>query len=203
MKTKKRFAVRAFLAVFCAAIICLSFGLAACGGEEPPSETTDPTLESITLNTDNVKKVFDFGDEFTYEGLVVTAHMSDGSTQAVDLSQCRVTTPDLTTPGTRSVNVVYSGKSARYEITVNERVMPPISDKSVFDIPEGAATVYRVEAEDIDLDVSGVESAGGELVLTDDNAGVTYVGNYGVFGNYFGFTFTSAKEYTDVTMEIK
>ena len=200
MKTKKRFAVRAFLAVFCAAIICLSFGLAACGGEEPPSETTDPTLESITLNTDNVKKVFDFGDEFTYEGLVVTAHMSDGSTQAVDLSQCRVTTPDLTTPGTRSVNVVYSGKSARYEITVNERVMPPISDKSMFDIPEGAAAVYRVEAEDIDLDVSGVESAGGELVLTDDNAGVTYVGNYGVFGNYFGFTFTSAKEYTDVTI---
>lgn len=200
MKTKKRFAVRAFLAVFCAAIICLSFGLAACGGEEPPSETTDPTLESITLNTDNVKKVFDFGDEFTYEGLVVTAHMSDGSTQAVDLSQCRVTTPDLTTPGTRSVNVVYSGKSARYEITVNERVMPPISDKSMFDIPEGAATVYRVEAEDIDLNVSGVKSAGGELVLTDDNAGVTYVGNYGVFGNYFGFTFTSAKEYTDVTI---
>ena len=151
MKAKKRFAVRAAFALFIVAVLALSFGFMACGDKEPgPGE--EAKLESISLDTSNVQTTFDYGDEFTYAGLVVTAHMSDGTTQPVDLDDCRVTTPDLTNPGTRVVNVVYSGKSARYSITVRERVMPPISDKAMIEIPADAATVYRVEAEDIDLE---------------------------------------------------
>ena len=198
MKAKKRFAVRAAFALFIVAVLALSFGFMACGDKEPEPE--EARLESISLDTSNVQTTFDYGGEFTYAGLVVTAHMSDGTTQPVDLDDCRVTTPDLTSPGTRVVNVVYSGKSARYSITVRERVMPPISDKAMIEIPADAATVYRVEAEDIDLEVSGVESAGGNIEQTDETAGIDYIGNYGVFGNYFGFTFTSAEEYTDVTL---
>ena len=198
MKAKKRFAVRAAFALFIVAVLALSFGFMACGDKEPEPE--EARLESISLDTSNVQTTFDYGDEFTYAGLVVTAHMSDGTTQPVDLDDCRVTTPDLTSPGTRVVNVVYSGKSARYRITVRERVMPPISDKAMIEIPADAATVYRVEAEDIDLEVSGAESAGGNIEQTDETAGIDYIGNYGVSGNYFGFTFTSAEEYTDVTL---
>ena len=45
-----------------------------------------------------------------------------------------------------------------------------------------------------------MESAGGNIEQTDETAGIDYIGNYGVSGNYFGFTFTSAEEYTDVTL---
>ena len=52
-----------------ALIMALAIPLAACdscGGEKK-------TLQSISLNTDNVKKEYLFGETFTSAGLVVTA----------------------------------------------------------------------------------------------------------------------------------
>ena len=103
----------------------------------------------------------------------------------------------MTKPGTRSVAVRYEGKSTRYTITVNERIMPKISETSLADINK--ENIYKVEAENIDLAISNVAKKGGELVVDDENvSGGKYVANYGVAGNYFGFTFTADKTYEDV-----
>jgi len=74
-------------------------------------------LTSITLNTDNVTKVFTEGDEFTYEGLVVTANYDGCDSKTV--TPTSVSTPDMNQIGAQDVTVTYEDKSATYQITVN------------------------------------------------------------------------------------
>lgn len=79
-------------------------------------------LDSITLDTTNVTKTFDVGDTFTYAGLVVTANYTDG-THATIASGYTVSTPNMSTPGSKTVTVTYTEggveKEATYTITVN------------------------------------------------------------------------------------
>lgn len=83
------------------------------------SGSTEPTLNSISLDTTNVNKTFTVGDTFSYEGLIVTAHYSDNTNPVIE-SGYQVSTPNMSTTGTKIVTVTYNGKSATYQITVNE-----------------------------------------------------------------------------------
>ena len=79
------------------------------------------TLESISLNTNNVQKTFTVGDTFTSKGLVVTASYSDGTSKPV--TNFTMSKPNMSTAGTKTVTVSYTEdgvtKSATYSITVN------------------------------------------------------------------------------------
>ena len=186
------------LTMLVAVLLVVVMAFAACK-PETPDNPTEPTVESIAVDTTGAKTVFAYGEKFSTDGLKVTATMSDGTTKDVALADCQISTPDMTKPGTRSVSVRYEGKSARYTITVNERIMPRISETSLADINKDA--VYKVEAENIDLAISNVAKKGGELVVEDENvSGGKYVANYGVAGNYFGFTFTADKTYENVVI---
>ena len=78
-------------------------------------------LEQITLSG-SYKTEFKVGDKFTYDGLVVTASYSDGTSVAV--SGFTVSSPDMTTAGTKTVTVSYTEnevtKTATYQIKVSE-----------------------------------------------------------------------------------
>lgn len=76
------------------------------------------TLSSITLDTTNVQMVFDLGDTFNYDNLVVTAHYSDSSTDVV--SPTSVSSPDMSSAGTKTITVAYQSQTATYKITVNK-----------------------------------------------------------------------------------
>lgn len=76
-----------------------------------------PTLQSISLNTDNVKKSFIVNDVFVYTGLVVTANYSDGTHPTIE-SGYSVSTPNMSTAGDKTVTVSYGGKEAEYTINV-------------------------------------------------------------------------------------
>ena len=117
-------------------IINSSSGVATCsgitvttssgGGDDPT-----PTLNSITLDTSNVQTTFTVGDTFNYSGLVVTAHYSD-NTNPVVTTGYTVSTPNMSTAGTKTVTVTYSGKSATYTITINSGDTPePSGDYSL------------------------------------------------------------------------
>ena len=80
----------------------------------PPCEGP---LTSITINTNNVKKVFTEGEAFTYEGLVVTASYEGCDSKTV--TPTSVSTPDMNQIGAQDVTVTYEDKSATYQITVN------------------------------------------------------------------------------------
>ena len=87
------------------------------------------TLESISLNTNNVQKTFTVGDTFSSQGLVVTASYSDSTSKTV--TGFTVSKPNMSTSGTKTVTVSYTEnsvtKSATYEIVVNEKPTPSSS----------------------------------------------------------------------------
>ena len=87
------------------------------GGVTPPPVVA--TLSSIAVS--GQKTVFNVGDTFAFNGKV-TATYSDGSTKDVTAS-ATVSTPDLSTAGTKEVTVTYTEgdvtKEAKYNVTVN------------------------------------------------------------------------------------
>ena len=104
------------------------------GTEEKPDDPSKPDdgvkAVSIALDISAAKTVFDFGEEFTTEGLKITVTMSDGSTKEVAPGDCNIKAPDTTKAGTRPVLVAYGGVSERYEVTVNAKIYPTISSSS-------------------------------------------------------------------------
>lgn len=86
------------------------------GGDTPPVVAT---LVSIAVS--GQKTVFTVGDTFVFDGKV-TATYSDGSTKDVTAS-ADVSTPDLSTAGTKEVTVTYTEgsvtRNTKYDITVN------------------------------------------------------------------------------------
>ena len=84
------------------------------------------SLTSITLDTTNVITEYTVGDVFSSDGLVVTAHYSDNTSEVVD-SDYTVTDPDMSTDGTKTITVTYYTQSASYEITVNPQIPTSIS----------------------------------------------------------------------------
>jgi hypothetical protein len=83
-------------------------------------------LTGITLDTTAVKKTYALGEPFSSEGLVVTAHYDDGSAETVTdytltwnnapLDEGSITAE----AGEKIVTVTYGGKTAEFQITVNE-----------------------------------------------------------------------------------
>ncbi|MDE6585553.1 MAG: hypothetical protein K2K80_02600 [Clostridia bacterium] len=88
MKTKHR--VLSFLsAIAIVFTLCFSAVIGAgCQPEDPSQPEVTKTLESITLDTENVKTQYFVGEEFTKAGLKVTANysLSDGSSDTADVS---------------------------------------------------------------------------------------------------------------------
>lgn len=96
-------------------------------GEAAPAAT----LESIAVS--GQKTEFTVGDTFSYDGAVVTATYSDGSTKTVT-SSATFSDPDMTTAGTKTVTVSYTEneitKTTTYTITVTE-AQPPVEGVDV------------------------------------------------------------------------
>ena len=181
------------------------------GGTGNSSGTQTLKVKSIAVDTTNAKTQYAFAEEFTTEGLKVIATMSDGSTQEVALSECRIVKPDTSKPGTRTVTVVYQGNSTRYEIKVATKAIPPISATSLLDITaENLTEPYRVEAEAIDMVTPGVKKAEGvesfvadAPVDADVTSGDKYLTGFNVAWNYFGFTFTAAENYENTSIVLR
>lgn len=182
--------------------------LTGCKPEEEPPKPEDAKVIGITLDTSAVKTVFAFGEPFTYEGLKVTAQMSDNTTKDINPDDCRINTPNMETPGKRNVAVAYEGQTDRYQITIEKKKIPEISATSLLDIVgENDSVAYRVEAENINMEISGTKLAEGKTSFVADapedaeiTGGGKYLTNYGVKWNYFGFTFTADKAYSGVTL---
>lgn len=72
----------------------------------------------LTLDLTNVTTEFTQGDTFSYSGLVVTQTLANGTTSTVS-SGYTVSTPDMSTTGTKTVTVTYGGLTASYDISVS------------------------------------------------------------------------------------
>ena len=80
------------------------------------TESTEKVLDSISVS--GAKDSFITGGEFSTEGLVVTAHFTDGSTRTVINYTVDSSAVDFSAAGTYTVTVSYEGKTATYTVSV-------------------------------------------------------------------------------------
>ena len=101
---------------FASLLTLSSLMIVGCGETpEPEHHEGDPILTSISLSG-NYETSFFVNETFTYEGLVVTAHYDDNSSKKV--TDFSVSTPDLSSVGTKDVTVTYLNEKETYQITV-------------------------------------------------------------------------------------
>lgn len=97
-----------------------------------PESHAEVKLSSISLN-ESCKKEFFIGEEFTYEGLRVTAHYTDSSSKVVSLESCSVSNPDMNVPGSQKIIVSYKEggdtKQAQYSINIKRIVLTKLEIK--------------------------------------------------------------------------
>lgn len=82
------------------------------------------TVSSISIATKPTKTEYYVGDTFNSSGLSIKATMSDGTTQTIT-SGFTVSSPNMSTAGTKNVTVTYSGKTASFTINVVEKPVTP------------------------------------------------------------------------------
>ena len=152
------------------------------------------TLTGITLDTSEAKKSFTTGEEFTYEDLIVTANYSDGTSESVVPDS--VSSPDMSTAGTKTVTVTYGEQSATYDITVVQAVPTSIT-----------ATVSKnfVVGETISSsDITVVTNLGNEVTdFTFVNNGYQFIYADAPSGGALADkTFTNAVSYGELTCSL-
>ncbi|MCI8613330.1 MAG: hypothetical protein HFE48_06505 [Clostridia bacterium] len=180
--------------------------LAACGDPKPDPKPDVGGVARITVKTDDAKTVYEIGETFSAEGVVVTAFMDDGEQKTVSVADCTVSSPDMTQAGKKSVTVTYGGKSANYMITVNapkahecvqkcpvcEGCLDPDCTEQVCETKCGENPMYKtywLEAEDERVEkVGGARGGLGVTAVKDDpgasgeikerNKDIVYVSNY-------------------------
>ena len=95
------------------------------------------TISSISLSAP-YQTVFNVDDDFTYEGLKVTAHYSDRTSKVV--TDYTVSTPDLSSVGEKNVVVTYSEnnitKSSEYTVKVKGEYTPAVAYKDNMSVAE-------------------------------------------------------------------
>jgi hypothetical protein len=73
-------------------------------------------LTSITVTKSPVKNIYGVNEAFNSAGLVITANYSDGTTKQA--SEYTLSTPNMSTAGTKTITVTFEGKTATFNISV-------------------------------------------------------------------------------------
>ena len=110
--------------------------------------TIDKALTGITLNTDAVKKEYNYGEALDLTGLVVTANYNDGSKKEVTDYECIMDEMGhLFTLGSHIVTIDYQGKTETFTVTVA---------KAFTDIEIDASNVKKDYKHHENLDLTGL-----------------------------------------------
>ena len=130
--------------------------LTACGESKPNSvaptsdisastdKVGDKIVEDIAIKT-TPRTEYVVGDTFEITGGVIELQYEDGSKGELSFTDSRVhvSTPDMTTPGTKTVKVEYDGFEAQYQITVKKQAFVVTLDLNY----EGAPAAMTLEVE--------------------------------------------------------
>lgn len=76
--------------------------------------------EELVINSEEAQTTFHTNEEFSFEGLKVSVRCSDGNVYELSNSEFTVTAPDMTTSGTKTVQVKFGEVTlGSYEVVVN------------------------------------------------------------------------------------
>ena len=155
--------------------------------------TSAATLQSIRIDSNPAKTIYNVGESFDPTGLTISAVYSDGSAIAVPLSACTFT-PDPLTMGTTDVTVTYLSKTALVSgITVNVAVTGVTLNKTTtsFEVGETetliatvqptTATNQAVTWSTTDATIATVDAAGKVTGVAEGTATITVTTTDGNF----------------------
>ena len=166
-------------------------------------EAAVPTLTGITLDTTNVETNFKVGDTFSYDGLVVTAHYSDLSSAVV--TPTSVSSPDMSSAGTKTITVTYEDQQETYEIKVsNFPYLENIAYKLSFTNSSSATYYFSGSiANSYYLATSSTYSEGVYVYFEENGEGYNiYFDNSGTKTYIYVYTTTSGtKTYVDLGIQ--
>lgn len=76
------------------------------------------TYTALSVDASAAKTEYIVGEEFSYEGITITATTRTGDTVTIPVEDCDISTPDLSSMGTKTVLVKYEKVSASYTVNV-------------------------------------------------------------------------------------
>ena len=161
--------------------------------------TAVATINSIALDTTNVKSEYINGESLSADGLVITATDTNGNTFEVPVSLASYSGYSMTTAGEQTVTVTVNGKTASYKITVSSPV------ESIVVTTQPTITSYTlVNAAEADFDTTGLvvkaDSSEGSVI---DNNLLTFSKITATGGSSQTITITYAEDITtSVTVSV-
>ena len=112
-------------------------------------------VESIAVTSTTHKTQYFIGEELDVNGLVITATMTDSTTQEVPVTAAMISHFDTSAAGNKTITITYEGKTTTYGITISKRNfsgIKAVSYSGKYDgqahtitftgLPEGATVSY-------------------------------------------------------------
>lgn len=98
------------------------------------------TYTSLSVDASAAKTEYIMGEEFSSEGIVITATTRTGNQVTISAEDCDISTPDLSTMGAKTVLVKYEKVSASY--TVNVKMDMGDLVQNIFEAEDTAHVTY-------------------------------------------------------------
>ena len=126
-------------------------------------------LESISVAKAPYKVRYQTGSTFDAEGLVLTAHYNDGSTQTIPAEKYAVDAKELT-PADSSVNVSYTEGKETKTVAISVMVFDVLDDGAVVAIVLTGDAIVQSGSKlaDTDMEISAIYESGNRKRLTKD-----------------------------------
>ena len=129
------------------------------------------TYTSLSVDASAAKTEYIMGEEFSSEGIVITATTRTGNQVTISAEDCDISTPDLSTMGAKTVLVKYEKVSASY--TVNVKMDMGDLVQNIFEAEDTAHVTYGAGHMSTDGSEATPAPSGNKVGTLNANVGAT------------------------------
>lgn len=129
------------------------------------------TYTALSVDAFAAKTEYIVGEEFSSEGIVITATTRTGDTVTIPVEDCDISTPDLSSMGTKTVLIKYEKVSASY--TVNVKMDMGDLVQNIFEAEDSAHVEYGSGIMSTDGSTATPAPSGNKVGSLNANVGAT------------------------------
>lgn len=129
------------------------------------------TYTSLSVDASAAKTEYIMGEEFSSEGIVITATTRTGNQVTISAEDCDISTPDLSTMGAKTVLIKYEKVSASY--TVNVKMDMGDLVQNIFEAEDSAHVEYGSGIMSTDGSTATPAPSGNKVGSLNANVGAT------------------------------
>lgn len=129
------------------------------------------TYTALSVDASAAKTEYIVGEEFSYEGITITATTRTGDTVTIPVEDCDISTPYLSSMGTKTVLIKYEKVSASY--TVNVKMDMGDLVQNIFEAEDSAHVEYGSGIMSTDGSTATPAPSGNKVGSLNANVGAT------------------------------